>query len=272
MSISTPPPTTKPNLPPPFTSTHPFPQLLTQGAEAHVYRTHFLTPSIPCILKYRPPKSYRHPILDARLTRHRILSEARTLVKCRREGVSVPGVLALGAEDGWMMVEWVGGGTVRERLQKRRDGARLGMIKEGSVTQDLRMLMGRIGAAVGRMHEVGIVHGDLTTSNLMLRDEAGEAENQEPAGTSQETDIEEVSLDGEIVLIDFGLAGQSIQDEDKAVDLYVLEKAFGSTHPEVEGEFEEVLRAYGESYKGAKVVLKRLEDVRLRGRKRSMVG
>ena len=81
-----------------------------------------------------------------------------------------------------------------------------------------------------------------------------------------------VSLEGEIVLIDFGLAAQSVQDEDKAVDFYVLERAFGSTHPKAEGLFREVLRAYGESYKGAGVVLKRLEEVRMRGRKRSMLG
>lgn len=81
-----------------------------------------------------------------------------------------------------------------------------------------------------------------------------------------------VALEGEIVLIDFGLSAQSVQDEDKAVDLYVLERAFGSTHPEAEGLFREVLRAYGESYKGAGVVLKKLEEVRMRGRKRSMLG
>ena len=79
-------------------------------------------------------------------------------------------------------------------------------------------------------------------------------------------------LEGDIVLIDFGLAGQSIQEEDKAVDLYVLERAFASTHPEAEGAFEYVLKAYGDSYKGAKIVLKRLEDVRMRGRKKSMLG
>lgn len=83
---------------------------------------------------------------------------------------------------------------------------------------------------------------------------------------------EEVDLEGEIVLIDFGLATQSVHDEDKAVDLYVLERAFGSTHPEIEESFQEVLKAYGESYKGAKVVLKRLEEVRMRGRKKSMIG
>ena len=113
------------------------------------------------------------------------------------------------------------------------------------------------------MHEVGVVHGDLTTSNMMVR-AFGATGLGDGAG--------EEGLEGEVVLIDFGLAGQSVQDEDRAVDLYVLERAFGSTHPEAEEGFQEVLRVYGESYKGAKVVLKRLEDVRLRGRKRSMLG
>ncbi|KAI4138842.1 MAG: hypothetical protein LQ341_004492 [Variospora aurantia] len=102
--------------------------------------------------------------------------------------------------------------------------------------------------------------------------EEGVHRGQEPAEDGQEQAAAMVSLEGEIVLIDFGLAGQSVQDEDKAVDLYVLERAFGSTHPEVEEGFKEVLRAYGESYKGAKVVLKRLEEVRMRGRKKSMIG
>ncbi len=141
--------------------------------------------------------------------------------------------------------------------------------------------MGKIGRAVGRMHEVGVCHGDLTTSNLMLRplgtgQMGGGAMNGDAAhgdavdGQCTNGAIKE--LKGEIVLIDFGLAGQSLQDEDKAVDLYVLERAFGSTHPDVEEGFQEVLKAYGESYRGAKVVLKKLEDVRMRGRKRSMLG
>jgi TP53 regulating kinase-like protein len=78
------------------------------------------------------------------------------------------------------------------------------------------------------------------------------------------------------VLIDFGLAMQSVQDEDRAVDLYVLERAFGSTHPRQEDWFkDEVLdsqEGYKGSFKGSNVVLKRLEEVRMRGRKRTMVG
>ena len=131
--------------------------------------------------------------------------------------------------------------------------------------QHLLGLMGRVGSAVGRMHGVGVVHGDLTTSNLMLRPRRKE-------GATGDVVVEVGDLDGDIILIDFGLASQSTQDEDRAVDLYVLERAFGSTHPKAEGLFKEVLSAYGKSFKGANVVLKKLEEVRMRGRKRSMLG
>ena len=267
-----PPPTP---LPPLFTYTSPPPTLLTQGAEALLYQTHFLTPSHPCALKYRPSKPYRHPTLDKRLTKHRILSEARTLVKCRREGVSVPGVLALDAEGsdggkgGWMMMEWVEGKTVRQTLVDGARGKKEEVVEGWE--EGVKGLMGKIGRAVGRMHEVGIVHGDLTTSNMMLRPLPATQQNGD-IGDGEHVGSSGGSLEGEIVLIDFGLAGQSVQDEDKAVDLYVLERAFGSTHPEAEECFQAVLNIYGQSYKGAKVVLKRLEEVRMRGRKRSMLG
>lgn len=75
------------------------------------------------------------------------------------------------------------------------------------------------------------------------------------------------------VLIDFGLSYHSGLVEDKAVDLYVLERAFSSTHPDSEPLFASVLKAYektmGKEWEGVK---RRLDDVRLRGRKRSMVG
>ncbi|KAL8966543.1 MAG: hypothetical protein Q9183_003324 [Haloplaca sp. 2 TL-2023] len=272
-----------PILPTLLAQTNPPPDLVALGAEAYVYHTHFLTASHPCILKYRPSKPYRHPTLDARLTRHRILSEARTLVKCMREGVNVPGVLALDADAGWLMEEWIEGGTVRERLQSWRDrrkevslelqgSAGIGSKEEEMCSERILNLMRRIGDVVGRLHEVGVVHGDLTTSNLMLQSESNSMTNRHTVAGNSESHGAEVSLAGEVVLIDFGLASTSVQDEDKAVDLYVLERAFGSTHPEVEEQFKEVLKAYGESYKGGKLVLKRLEEVRMRGRKKSMLG
>jgi TP53 regulating kinase and related kinases len=69
----------------------------------------------------------------------------------------------------------------------------------------------KIGLAIARLHDAEIVHGDLTTSNLML---------------------EEASQN--VVMIDFGLASMKPTVEDKAVDLYVLERAFISTHPHSE--------------------------------------
>lgn len=91
------------------------------------------------------------------------------------------------------------------------------------------------------------------------------------------------------MLIDFGLAYTSTLVEDKAVDLYVLERAFASTHPDSEPMFFAVLEAYKKGMgKDWTVVERRLEEgeydllfwnsplswpaVRLRGRKRSMVG
>ncbi|KAL4762432.1 serine/threonine protein kinase BUD32 [Aspergillus foveolatus] len=254
-----------------------------QGAEAHLYRTTFLSPSQPAALKIRPSKPYRHPILDRRLTRARILQEARCLQKLVKEGVSVPALLGVdwepSARDGssWLVMEWIEGEPVRVILEvweaylkgiERGKGLGLGEGVQGSEEEKVRGLMRRIGRAVGGLHRAGVIHGDLTTSNLMLRP-LGSADT---TGIIEERDQGSPSMAGEIVMIDFGLAMQSSQDEDRAVDLYVLERAFGSSHPRTERFFEEVLVGYRESYKGAVSALKRLEDVRMRGRKRSMIG
>jgi TP53 regulating kinase-like protein len=159
-------------------------------------------------------------------------------------------------------MEWIPGRTVRACLDAVLKGC--GSVEELDEQRrdGVWRLMGRVGKAVGGMHDVGVVHGDLTTSNLMVKEDEATGGNVS-AGQN---------LEGEIVIIDFGLAVQTVQDEDRAVDLYVLERAFGSTHPQAEGLFKEVLRVYGESFKGAKTVLRRLDDVRLRGRKKSMIG
>ncbi|KAI1861440.1 uncharacterized protein JN550_010820 [Neoarthrinium moseri] len=275
------------------------PTLITQGAEGRVYRTTWVDAGRECALKHRPAKPYRHPVLDARLTRHRILSEARILQRCRREGVAVPALYGVDEAAGLLALEWIPGAPVRvcvngwiarrkERRRRLADGA-VGdesKAQEGQdnsepavvaeVTADeegadvLMDLLRRMGEAVGRLHKSGVVHGDLTTSNLMLRPwEKGKAPSNGHAETEQAA---EESLDGEIVIIDFGLASQGTADEDRAVDLYVLERAFGSTHPKAEGLFPVVLDGYRGTFKGAPVVLKKLEDVRMRGRKRSMLG
>lgn len=268
-----------PPLPSPFTHTSPRPTLLTQGAEAHLYKTaSHLAASQPAALKIRPAKPYRHPILDRRLTRQRILHEARCLLRLVKEGVSVPALLALDWEGecdasgvsrggAWLLMEWIEGAAVRtvfERWETWLKGQAQNQ-SQSQVLEDGRnrvsAFMARIGRLVGALHAAGVVHGDLTTSNLMLR---GSRVDDGRDGNP--------SMDGDVVLIDFGLAVQSSQDEDRAVDLYVLERAFGSTHPRTEPFFGALLQGYRESYKGAGPALKRLEDVRMRGRKRSMIG
>ncbi|KAI1626150.1 TP53 regulating kinase [Exophiala viscosa] len=302
----------EPFLPAPFTNTVPPPELIAQGAEALLYRTHFLTPSNPAALKARPSKPYRHPTLDARLTKQRVLAEARILVKLSAlagdpsNEVHVPAVLslewdsarkvkALGEEQrgshgggAWLLMEWIEGRSVKDLLRQwdgwyKNTGKNVTPEELARQEDEIKKLLRRIGKAVGAMHNKGsVVHGDLTSSNVLVRPfKDGHMQNgsggiTDGEATTHEEHSSPPDLDGEIVLIDFGLATQSIQDEDRAVDLYVLERAFGSTHPRQEGWFDaEVLQSqdgYRGSYKGANVVLKRLEDVRLRGRKRSMIG
>jgi TP53 regulating kinase and related kinases len=100
-------------------------------------------------------------------------------------------------------MEWIQGPSIREWLEEHTGQVDL-------VTNVMRS----IGRTVGRLHASGVVHGDLTTSNLILREKDG-------------------VLD--VVLIDFGLGSVSNSEEDMAVDLYVLERAFASTHPKSEG-------------------------------------
>ncbi|KXH68187.1 serine/threonine-protein kinase BUD32, partial [Colletotrichum salicis] len=253
---------------------------------ARLYQTTHLTPTRAAALKYRPPKPYRHPTLDARLTRSRILAEARVLAKCRREGCSVPALYALDEVAGWLMLEWIPGQPVRVRInewlgerttvntisEEEEEEEEGGGILEGTTPKKdpmgIKNLMRRMGTAIGQMHKIGIVHGDLTTSNMMLRPPKTSTSTSTTTDQSQTND----PLEGQVFIIDFGLASQSTSDEDRAVDLYVLERAFGSTHPRAEAYFQDVLDAYRDSYKLAPVTLKKLEDVRMRGRKRSMIG
>ncbi|KAI0073342.1 hypothetical protein K474DRAFT_1666714 [Panus rudis PR-1116 ss-1] len=257
--------------------------LISQGAEARVYKGLLHTPAPsnptqssqggePVLLKYRFHKQYRHPTLDASLTKSRVAGEARALLRCLRAGVNVPGVRLLDASEGVLGIQWIDGQSVRFLLGGGAEGEEVEEIEEGeddpehdtddpneedplsdfNITQDGVMQL--IGREIGKMHQADIIHGDLTTSNMMLR--------RPSSGNPTE-----------LVLIDFGLAYTSTLVEDKAVDLYVLERAFASTHPSSEGLFALVLNAYevqvGKAWKSIK---HRLDDVRMRGRKRSMVG
>ncbi|KAF7783994.1 hypothetical protein Agabi119p4_159 [Agaricus bisporus var. burnettii] len=233
-------------------------ELVSQGAEAKVYKAS-LTSRHPALGRNR----YRHKTLDATLTKARVAGEARALIRCLRAGVVVPTVRMVDATEGVLGIEWIEGKSVRKLLpggaEEEEDllnsqGDDLieqedfDPLKDFGVSVD--QLMKKIGTEIAKMHLADVIHGDLTTSNMMLR-----------RSTS------------ELVLIDFGLSYQSTLIEDKAVDLYVLERAFASTHPDSEPMFRTVLTAYQDRLgKEWNSIKRRLDDVRLRGRKRSMVG
>ncbi|KAG6896190.1 hypothetical protein C0992_009763 [Termitomyces sp. T32_za158] len=173
---------------------------------------------------------------------------------------------------GALGIEWIEGKSVRcllpggagdevdgdDEIYSEVDNDGYDALKEFGVS--VEKLMGLIGIQLARMHTADVVHGDLTTSNMMLRHPSSFTPDDPDTPT-------------ELVLIDFGLSFVSSLVEDKAVDLYVLERAFSSTHPDSEPLFAAVLAAYSKELgKDWPAINRRLDDVRLRGRKRSMVG
>ncbi|XP_023147824.2 EKC/KEOPS complex subunit TP53RK [Amphiprion ocellaris] len=220
-------------------------ELLKQGAEARVYRAEFL--GKPTIVKERFPKRYRHPTLDEKLTHRRTTQEVRSILRCRRAGIRAPVVYFVDYTSHCIFLEEiVGSSTVRDHIASSQQS-------DSGTEQNLQQLAERVGQILAKMHDEDVIHGDLTTSNMLLRRSQKDGES-------------------ELVLIDFGLSYISALPEDKGVDLYVLEKAFLSTHPNTEELFEKLLKSYAASSKKSSAVIKKLDEVRLRGRKRSMVG
>lgn len=89
----------------------------------------------------------------------------------------------------------------------------------------LMHVLGQIGKIIAKLHDSDIIHGDLTTSNMIIRMDESVSKIQ------SKQDI------AAIYFIDFGLSYTKNNKEDRAVDLYVLEKAFISTHTELEEQF-----------------------------------
>lgn len=126
---------------------------------------------------------------------------------------------------------------------------------ETKAEDKLRKVSNEIGSAISKIHKHNIVHGDLTTSNMLVKEDAT------------------TGFVSELFLIDFGLGQLDPNPEEKGVDLYVLERALLSTHKDSEKIFKLVLEAYKRSYKGGcDEVISKLDDARARGRRRTMVG
>jgi TP53 regulating kinase and related kinases len=211
------------------------------------------------IAKERFHKSYRHSDLDERLTKQRTVAEARAPRRVRRLGVRVPTVFLTDVSKGLVVMERIPGPTAKQWLLDHED-------------EEERKALGReIGSTIAKLHAHGIVHGDLTTSNMIVVDQGSSSSG---------------SASPRVAMIDFGLAqfSTSQPNEERGVDLYVLERAFLSTHARSEAVFEALMEGYRadsawrgsesglDSLESLEQTMKHLEVVRARGRKRLAFG
>jgi len=187
-----------------------------RGAEAVIT----LGPAV--VEKRRVAKRYRVPALDRRLIAERTRAEARLIHAARKGGVPTPVMNDVTADS--IVMEWIRGTLLTEDLTE----------------ENLR----KAGVAVGKLHTAGIMHGDLTTSNLILREG-----------------------DGACVLIDFGLSQVTQEIEQRGVDIHVLYQTLESTAPGRCAGLKAAFEAgYGESFSGAAEVITREHEIELRGR------
>lgn len=242
--------------------------LIFQGAEARVFREK--DPSEEnklLIVKERFKKTYRHPDLDAKLTKKRFKGEVAAMQKCLSLGIDTPKVIETKKEELLYKMEFVEGVTLKEFF----DAESSSNVAVQSTKTNKQLVAQEMGAVVARIHHVaGLVHGDLTTSNFILRNSS-----KFPVPNNQ--DSEKSAAEIRLCAIDFGLAYHTKTVEDRAVDLYVLERALLSTHANGEWLFEQVLRGYLNcpviiSLSDAKKVEQHLNNVRSRGRKKLAFG
>ncbi|GKY94958.1 hypothetical protein MPSEU_000460400 [Mayamaea pseudoterrestris] len=252
--------------------------LLSQGAEARVWKVPNYGGKVVVVAKERFSKKYRHVVLDDRLTRQRCRAEAKLLEKCAKGNLRVPKVLRVQAPI--LYLEYLGDEviTLRERLQvllhtavNHDDDDNDDTASKAASSSDAeRMVLAlarSLGLVLAKLNNLGIVHGDLTSSNMMVHRHA-------PSSMMDESELDETNDNNAVImLIDFGLAKNSTSAEERAVDLYVLERALVSTHPKLPPQFlEKVIDVYRVKANGSEATLARLEQVRMRGRKRECFG
>jgi len=228
--------------------------LLRQGAEAKIYTGTFLGQK--SIVKERFSKKYRHPQLDERLTKERLKGEIRSLMRCKIANIRTPTIYFVDMNNGLFVMEYLDSATTcREYIDSLLKNSTANFDETRSKLTNLSM---KIGQILGQMHKNNVIHGDLTTSNMM---------------------VQKATDNGgyKICLIDFGLGFAEGSPEDKGVDLYVLERALISTHPNTEFMFDAVINSYKKEMKAERKtecdeIIRKFEDIRMRGRKRTMVG
>lgn len=171
------------------------------------------------VVKQRLHKGYRVTFLDRRLIADRTRAEARLISSARRAGVPTPIIRDVTAE-----------AIVMEYIQGT-------MLKHALTPEHVRTA----GSTVGLLHAAGIIHGDLTTSNIIIRN-------------------------GACVLIDFGLAYVSAELEDRSVDVHVFFQTLESTAPDYKALRDAFIEGYGLTNSTVDDVVGRVAEIKRRGR------
>ena len=205
-------------------------QLLRRGAEAVLYRRKWH--DLDVVVKQRVAKRYRVPSLDLKIRQFRTIHESNLLHEAKQTGVMTPLIYSIDLKSASIIMEFVSGDRLKDVLNGL-EPSRLDEVVEG------------LGVLIGRLHKAGIVHGDLTTSNMIL------------------------TSGGEICLLDFGLGEHSTELEARGVDLHILKTVFFSTHHSIaERCFGSAVNGYKKEMEREEVdtVLRRTDQIGKRGR------
>ena len=205
------------------------PKLIYKGAEAEIYLENWHGEL--AIRKSRVAKPYRVPELDEAIRRYRTAHEASMMQEVRKLGVPVPTIQHIDPESSTLIMDYVDGPTLRAELNRLPMTTRISRCKS-------------LGRLLGQMHEGGIVHGDLTISNVL-------------------------SENGKLFMIDFGLGNFSDEIEDRGVDLLLLNRALRSTHYAFHGAlFKGFLGGYSATVgkKRSEEISGKMREIEQRGR------
>ena len=202
-------------------------KILKIGAEAVITLTYY--DGKKSIEKKRIKKSYRHPDLDISLRVERTRKEAKLLREARAIGVLTPQLYHVDEKHATIFMQYIDGTTVKEKIN-------------GMKKKEVKELFKKIGVLIGKLHSAGIIHGDLTTSNMII------------------------SKDG-LYFIDFGLGLFSRRIEDFGTDLKLLKEAIEATHPKLLNVcWKSIVNGYKKTFKYSSEVLKRVKEIEKRGR------
>ena len=256
--------------------------LIAQGAEAVIYligppqkikpfpkKSSSLIPSnseANFIIKDRTKKSYRIPELDNRIRQRRTRSEAKLLLKASKI-INCPAPFFQP--------------SIKETTKIKMpfiDGKKLSEHLDNFPLTKQKQILKQIGQEVAKLHDNEILHGDLTTSNMILVKDPTTKTKTQPttrnhsvnscasAPTGGGAGRTSILSGAKLFFIDFGLGFISQRYEDKAVDLHLLKQALEAKHfKHWEILFDEVIKEYKNS-KEADKVLKQFEKVEKRGR------